>query len=244
MKIWQKILLGVTVIVTVAGLVTGLGVARGLDTERSCRQLDIIVSDSAERQIVSRGELVRLMKTNDCYPVGKRLRNISTDRIEDLVTDHPMVRTAECYPTSEDHIVVVLHQRVPLLKVVTEAGTYYIDTDREPMPVRESVTEEVLRVGGHVGERMAREELADFAEWLQDNRYWNRRIRAVRVVDQKHIYLVQQQGEPVILIGEMQGYERRLRKLRTFMEKGWPGLPDKPQYKELDIRFKDQVIGR
>ena len=91
---------------------------------------------------------------------------------------------------------------------------------------------------------MAREELADFAEWLQDNRYWNRRIRAVRVVDQKHIYLVQQQGEPVILIGEMQGYERRLRKLRTFMEKGWPGLPDKPQYKELDIRFKDQVIGR
>ena len=66
----------------------------------------------------------------------------------------------------------------------------------------------------------------------------------MRIVDNKHIYLIQQQGEPVILLGELSGYERKLRKLRTFMEKGINALPDKPTYKELDIRFKDQVIGR
>ena len=73
---------------------------------------------------------------------------------------------------------------------------------------------------------MAREEIADFAEWLRRNKYWREHIRIMRIVDNKHIYLSQQQGEPVILLGELSGYERKLRKLRTFMERGINALPD------------------
>jgi len=244
MKLWKVIVLATVVVVIMAGMVTGLSVTRHLDDERVCTRLQIIVTDSAERQFVEKAELVRLLQSRGLYPVGKRLNNLSTDSIEDVVTGHPMVRRAECYPTSQSQIHVVLQQRIPLLKVVAESGNYYIDTDRKPMPVRESVKTPVLIVSGHVGERMAREEVADFAAWLRRNKYWRERIRAMRIADTKHIYLTQQDGEPVILLGELSGYERKLRKLRTFMERGINALPEKPTYKELDIRYKDQVIGR
>lgn len=244
MRVWKLILLTLTVAVTSAGILTALGISRQLDDERVCTQLDIIVTDSIARQFVSPKELLKLLRTNGLDPVGKRLSAIQTHAIEDAVTAHPMVRKAECYPTATGHIQLVLTQRVPLLKVVAEAGNYYIDTDRRPMPLRESVQVTVLNVSGHVGERMAREEIGDFAEWLRHNRFWNRRIRSMRIADPKHIYLTQQSGEPVILLGELDGYERKLRKLRTFIEKGLNELPDKPTYRELDIRYKDQVIGR
>lgn len=237
-------MISATVVVTIAGMITGLGVARQLDSERTCTQLEILITDSADRQFVTEKELIRLLRTQELYPVGKTLDRISTSRMEETVRNHPMVRRAECYPTTEGHIVIRLHQRVPLMKVATEAGTYFVDTDRKPMPVRESVKADVLKAYGNIGERMAREELADFAFWLKRNRYWSHRIRAVRVADTKHIYLLQHEGEPQILIGELSGYERKLRKLRTFLEKGYPELPEQPQYRELDIRFKDQVIGR
>lgn len=244
MKLWKVIVLSVVVVVIMAGIITGLSVTKQLDAERVCTELHVIVTDSAERQFVDRAELIRLLRTKGLYPVGRRLNTISTDSIEAAVTAHPMVRRAECYPTAQGHIYVVLRQRIPLLKVVTESANYYIDTDRRPMPVRESVRTNVLIVSGHVGERMAREEVADFAAWLRRNKYWREHIRAMRIVDTKHIYLTQQEGKPVILLGELSGYERRLRKLRTFMERGINALPNQPSYKELDIRFKDQVIGR
>lgn len=244
MKLWKLIVVSTVVALTVISLITGIGVTRQLDNERVCTELRIIMTDSVERQFVTPAELIRLLRSQELYPVGKRLSNLSTDAIEDAITAHPMVRKAECYPTSQGEIHIVLSQRVPLLKVVAESGNYYIDTDRRPMPVRESVKTPVLIVSGHVGERMAREEIGDFADWLKRNRYWSRHIRALRVADSKHIYLGQEEGEPVILIGELNGYERKLRKLRTFMERGMNMLPERPHYKELDIRYKDQVIGR
>ena len=229
---------------TVIGLITAVSISRQLDDERVCTGLCILMTDSLERQFVTPAELTRLLRTHELYPVGKRLNSISTEAIEDAVKLHPMVRRAECYPTSQGQIQVVLSQRIPLLKVVAESGTYYIDTDRKPMPIRQSVQSAVLIVSGHVGERMAREEIGDFAHWLKRNRYWSRHIRGMRIEDTKHIYLTQEPGEPVILLGELGGYERKLRKLRTFVEKGLNQLPERPQYKELDIRYKDQVIGR
>lgn len=237
-------MISATVVVTIAGMVTGLGMTRRMDSERMCTQLEILITDSADRQFVTEKELIRLLRTQELYPVGKQIARLSTARIENTIQAHPMIRRAECYPTTEGHIVVRLSQRIPLIKVVTAAETYFVDTDRRPMPVRESVTTEVIKAYGNIGERMAREELADLALWLKRNRYWSPRIRAIRVADTKHIYLVQHDGEPQILIGELSGYERKLRKLRTFLEEGYPELPEQPQYRELDIRFKDQVIGR
>ena len=153
MKLRSVILSTIVVVLIMAGIITGLSVTKQLDNERVCTQLQIIVTDSAERQFVDKAELIRLLRTGGQYPVGKRLNTLSMDSIENIITAHPMVRKAECYPTAQNHIHVVLHQRVPLLKVVTESGNYFIDTDRLPMPVRESVRTNVLIVSGHVGER-------------------------------------------------------------------------------------------
>jgi len=133
---------------------------------------------------------------------------------------------------------------VPLLRVSTQTETYFVDMDRRVMQARASVRDSVLSATGLIGVQTATTQLADFAEWLQDNRYWRARVHHVQLRSPKTacLYLRDEQM-PRIVLGSLHGYERKLAKLRTFLENSAEAMQDK-QYNELDIRFRGQVIGR
>ncbi len=204
----------------------------------------ITIVDRAERQYVTEGELTSMLQADGLYPVGRQLNLVSLHQIEKAVVAHPMVRTAECYLTPRNEVRVRLTQRVPLLRVQTPVDAYFIDTDRRVMPARAVVQDKVLPVTGTVGVQMASGPLADFAQWLQENPYWQQRVHHIRVESPQMVYLYQRgENMPRVAMGSMRGYEKKLAKLRVFNEHGAAATRDK-NYIELDLRFKGQVIGR
>ena len=177
------------------------------------------------------------------YPVDKAIRNISLQGIERAIRAHDLVRTTECYLTPRKEVRVRLTQRVPLLRVMTASDTYLIDEDRQVMPAMAVVKDSVLVVRGAVGVQIASGALGDFAEWLQTNKYWRERVRYVYVQSPQMVYLYLRGGLPRVVLGNMQGYERKLAKLRTFLDEGTEAMAGK-KYTELDVRFRGQVVGR
>lgn len=217
-------------------------------TSEPCVAIGYDIEDSDERLYMTVGELNALLRSEDIYPVGRPIDRVSLQRIENVIRRHPMVRTAECYATPRQEVYVRLTQRVPLLRVQTAAETYLIDTDRRQMQARASVKDSVLRVTGAIGVQTAARQIADFAEWLQDNRYWRERIDHIhlRTPRMAVVYLKQPLANgqrPVVVLGTMSDYERKLAKLRTFIENSSDAIRDK-QYYELDLRFRGQVIAR
>ena len=208
-----------------------------------CTSLKFIIEDKAERQYVTDKELQQLLVNEQINPVGQEVNAVSLHRIEKAVLAHPMVRTAECYLTPRNEIKVRLTQRIPLLRVQTADNTYFIDTDRKVMQARAVVRDSVLVVTGTVGVQMATTQLASFAEWLQDEPYWQQQIRYIQVHSPQMVYIYLRNGQPRVVLGSMRDYERKLKKLRTFLENGAEAIQDKNYY-EYDIRFRGQVIGR
>ena len=207
-----------------------------------CASLKYIIEDQKERQYVNETELDAVLQSAELYPVGKQLNKLSLHRIEQAIVHHPMVRTAECYLTPRHEMRIRLTQRVPLLKVQTAGETYFVDTDRRVMEARNAVKDSVLIVTGTVGVQMATNQLADFALWLQRDRYWRPRVDQIRVQTPQMVY-VYEHDRPRIVLGTVHGYERKLAKMRRFYENADPVILGK-EYKEYDVRFKGQVIGR
>lgn len=225
-------------------LVVGVVVGRVCTPTRVCTGVEFLITDSAERQYVDAYELTRLLQQRDLFPAGQPLHRVSLQAIENAVAAHPMVRHCECYATPRGEIRIRLTQRIPLLRVATAAEVYYIDTDHKRMPVRESIQTDVLIVSGMVGEQAARTAYADFAEWLQDNTYWRRTIRQVVVQTPQQIVLLQQGDHTErIVLGQMADYEKKLHKLRIYYERTAHAV-DLPTYKELDVRYRGQVVAR
>ena len=239
--IWSIIGIALTASLLLAAVVWGY---RMRPTDTVCASMAFTIEDRAERQYVTEGELTGLLQAEGIYPVGRKLDIVSLHRIEQTIVAHPMVRTAECYLTPRNEVKVRLTQRVPLLRVQTPGEAYFIDTDRRVMPARAVVKDSVLLATGAVGVQMASGPLADFAEWLQDNPFWRKRVHHVRVESPQMVYIYQRgEHQPRVAMGNMRGYEKKLAKLRVFIENGAEATRDK-NYTELDLRFKGQVIGR
>ncbi len=240
----NKYLLLSLLAILVVGYVTGVAVWSSRRMTRNvCHAVKVLITDKEERQYVDEKEIVSMLKKQGIYPLGKPLVSMSVQRIEDAVIAHPMVREAECYTLSSGALCIRLCQRVPVLRVVTADDTYFVDSDRLRMPVRESVTADVLTATGAIGERLACKELSDIAIMVGNDQYWHDRIARIHVVTPNYVYLVQQPDGTRLILGKPEGIERKLAKLRklydnVFDQIGWR------TYDEIDLRFHGQIVGR
>ena len=200
--------------------------------------------DADERMYLTEGELNALLRAEGIYPVGQMMNTVSLHRIERSIGHHPMVRTAECYITPRNEVWVQLTQRVPLLRIQTPHEHYIIDTDRRVMQARAAVKDSVPVVVGNISPGMATSSLSDFAEWLQSNRYWRKHIHHLYVQNPYMIYVyLCGEEKPRVVMGSMRDYEHKFAKLRAFIEDGADETSGQ-QYRELDLRFKGQVVAR
>lgn len=208
-----------------------------------CAWFRVEITDSLDRRFVESDELRRLIAREGLLPEGQPMDEISCQAIEDCLLKHDMVRTAECFKTYQGGVRVRVTQRVPALYVMSSEGAYYVDKDRQIMPVRRTIEVDVPTFKGAVGKRAATEEYFDFAKWISSDRYWHSRIQHVQVVHPKYLVLHQEDGMGKIILGDLSQYEQKLDKLQKVYIKEADYMNDK-NYREFDLRYKGQVIGR
>ena len=215
-----------------------------LPKDKPCKAVNYIIADSDERAYVTPAELNRTLQDAGLFPLGQPENTIPMQQIEWTIKNHPMVRTAECYLTPRNEMMIRLTQRVPLLKVQNPGDVYFVDTDRKVMEARAVVTDTVLLVTGAVGVQTARNQLAQFAKWLQKDDYWSQRVNHVYLQTPQMAYIyLKGEHHPRITLGTINDYESKLHKAKMFLDQG-AELTQGKQYTELDVRFKGQIIGR
>ena len=239
--IWKSIGLSLMAVLLVGAVVVGFQMT---PTGAPCVSLRYTIEDADERMYLSEAELNAVLRAESIYPVGRAMNTISLHRIESAIRRHPMVRTAECYKTPRNEVRVRLTQRIPLLRVQTPHEHYLVDTDRRVMQARAAVRDSVPVVTGNISPQMAVTSLADFAEWLQANRYWSARVHHLYVQSPFMVYAyLRGEDMPRVVLGAMHGYERKFAKLRIYLEDGAEETAGK-HYRELDLRFKGQIVAR
>ena len=239
----KKILLTVFVVVCCGAVLVGGVWSSAQKDDSPCTAVQIVVRDSMERQFVQVDELEGYLKRYRLYPQGLLMNQIDCQAIEQCLQAHDMVRNAECYKSPLGVVRVEVTQRVPVLCVMTAEGCYYVDSDREVMPARKSVDVDLPVFRGTVSERAAKEEYYDFVEWLQGNYYWRELISDVYVQHPRYLLLTQRGQKAKIVLGALDGYADKLARLRKLYTHGLDEI-EHPDYREYDLRFEGQVVGR
>ena len=246
-----RIIFRICVVVAVlASMIAGIAAVHKRAVPVPCERVEIIIRDSIERQFVTEKEIetkVERQKTKD-----QTMAQIPYQGIEEALKAHPMIRTAQCYGTPKGVLYVEVEQRQPLFTVVTENETYWVDTEHEVMPYKDRCAqgqktaalkdERLMEVKGVVTKTMACRELAELVEWIYGSEYWRDKIERVQVKGPQDIRLKQRNGM-TLLIGKPERLAQKMHKLEVFYEK--TSFPqDSVPYRELDVRYKGQVVGR
>lgn len=212
----------------------------GKNNEKVCKKLVIELADSAKIQLISEKDIAVLLELRDLNPVGKTLKHIRTESIEDLLRKNLMVKEAECYKTPSGIVHLRIIQRCPKFRVMGMEN-YYIDVDRKKMPISLNFAALVPIVSGRVTKSMATTKLFDFVTFLEENPFWNAQIEQIYVRDDQKVELVPRVGDGIIMLGSLNDYALKLEKLRKlyiggFNVIGWN------RYKVIDLQYKDQVV--
>jgi len=206
-----------------------------------CKKVEVEVANTSGQSYISDNEIVTLMKNQNVFPVGKKLSEISTAGIEDKLESNKLIKRAECFKTVGGDVKVKVYQRVPVLRIFSQNESYYVDNDREIMPVPNNFAVYVPVASGSIDSSYARKQLYDFVEYLQKDKFWNSQITQIYVAPNQDVFLTPTVGNQQIILGKIEDYKENLDKLRVFYEKGLNKIGWN-RYSVINLKYKNQVV--
>lgn len=238
--IWKYIFISFFTILVICYFVFSLWYFSGSEKANVCKNLEIILADSSNIQLITQKDIAQILEENELNPIGKTIKNIRTESIEDILHKNPMIKVAECYKTPTGTVTIHVIQRCPKFRVVG-FGSYYMDIDRKPMPVSTNYAAYVPVVSGRVTVSMASGKMFDFVSYITDNPFWNAQIEQIYVRDDLKIELVPRVSDAIIVLGTLDNYQTKLEKLYKLYQKGF-NVIGWNKYKVIDLQYKDQVV--
>ena len=185
-----------------------------------CRDLQVVVVDSLDKHFVS---------------------EINTDRIENELLKNEMIARVEAYKTPSGMIKLEVEQKIPILRVISPRGNYYVDNLGSTMPVSRRYVAHVPVVSGYVEKELAVTDLYKFALFLQENDFWNNQIEQIYVHPDNEVELIPRVGNHRIVLGSFADFEEKLDNLRLFYEKAIPKVGWE-KYSIISLKYKDQIV--
>jgi cell division protein FtsQ len=238
--IWKYILISFFTTLVLGYLVFSLWYFSGREKEKVCRNLEIVLADSANIQLITQTDIAQILEQNDLNPLGKTFKHIRTESIEEVLHKNPMINVVECYKTPSGSVTIKILQRCPKFRIVG-FRSYYVDIDRKPMPISTNYAAYVPVVSGRITFSMASGIMFDFVTFIVDNSFWNAQIEQIYVRDDLKIELVPRVGDAIILLGTLDNYESKLEKLHKLYIKGF-NVIGWNKYKVIDLQYKDQIV--
>lgn len=213
----------------------------GRQATPTCKEVEVVITDSLEKHFLKGKDIVSYLKRSNLYPLNKKGSEINTYDIENALLKNEIIETAEVVQAISGKIKIVISQKMPILRVFTSGGSYYVDKMGKTMP---SALEQAIYVpiaSGNIEKSFAVSDLYEFALFLQRDNFWNSQIEQIYVRSADDIEIVPRVGGHRILLGSLEDYEKKLKHLRLFYEQvipktGWE------KYRVINLKYRNQIV--
>lgn len=238
----KRLLLFVALLLILSYLILAVTILNRPPAGQLCRELELVIKDTAQVGFVTKSEVRALLEKRDIYPVGKRMEQVHTKTLERALSSHPLIDRTECYKTPSGKLCIEVHQRLPILRVMNEKGEdYYIDSKGAVMPAEAKCVANRVIATGNVEKSFAMRDLYKFGVFLQNNPFWDAQIEQIHVLPNGGVELVPRVGNHIIYLGKLENTAEKLERLKIFYEKalnqvGWN------KYARISLEFGNQII--
>lgn len=235
-----------------------LGFIRRERNHVECENLSYSIN--SQHAFVDTADLYQLLRRDSLYPRGQSVQNISLLDMETSLEAHEAIKNAEVYYDLDGTVHVLVQQRNPVLRIITATSmNYYVDDDLGLMSVGYNYTADVPVLSGYVKDtllsafRMGNDtmhienadfcmrDIISFADYLFKDELWRNMFVQVYINEDYEFELVPRVGNQIIILGELDEYEYKMKKLRALYKEAFPkyGWQD---YKTINLKYSNQVV--
>jgi cell division protein FtsQ len=260
---WRVIVFGVIKwLIVISYLILTLSFVRLRSQQVVCSGIQINISDSLQNAFITKEDVKKLIEKHHKNLVGIPVSMINTYEIEQYLKKMQSVKMAEVYSNIDGIINIDIKQRKPMVRIINRYNQgYYIDSEGQILPLSSKFTSHVLIMNGNIIEPFEISsnikimdwcdgrtgdiplicKLLEFAKYITQDEFWKAQISQVYVESSTRIELIPRVGAHTILLGSLDGYEMKLKKLKLFYE---TALPEEGwnKYKQINLKYSNQIV--
>ena len=202
----------------------------------------MLVKDSLDKKFIQTKDIETLLRKAKLHPIDKPLSSINTLEMEEAIMSNRLVKSVEVYTTQNGSVVASIKQRNPVLRVISNGvRDYYIDSEREVMPISPHYTVYLPVATGNISEEFAKNDLYDFVMFISKSPTWDAWIEQIVVVSNNKVQIVPRAGDFKVTLGSLDDYEEKLDKLKLFIDKGLNTVGWN-RYSDINLEYNKQVV--
>ncbi len=178
--------------------------------------LRIQIDYENEQFFVTQNEIQDLVENSYPFLDSLYCKEINIQLLEDELENHPSVRQAEVFSAMDGVLQIWVQQRQPLLRVMNDSGSFYIDENGERMPLSPHYSASVPLVTGDFENRDA--SVYPFFNSMKDDDFYTHFFTGLDIDSIGKWTLFPKLGNHQIMIGKPDNFESKLRRLKTFYQ--------------------------
>ena len=237
-----------------------LRVSRSNLRTRTCQgkgTLDVIVTDSLQRNFVGREDVEKWLDQEYRAYAGLPLDSVDLTRIEKIVTGHSAVKNCEAWLTDDGILHIELSQREPVVRFDTGSNAYYADATGFIFPLQARGSVDVPVVDGKLplnvprgykgvvqnpAEKAWMDRILNLVTHMRGT-VWEKNIRKITASADGDLVLYPREGKERFLFGQPVRVEEKIRLMENYYEAVAPSK-EAGYYSTVDLRFGGQLICR
>jgi len=240
---WRKVLNITSWVILAAYLGVSLWFTEQRISQLTFHGVKVTIADSLQSHFISPAEVTEILAKQGVRTTGSRLVELNRDQIKNTVKTLSGVKDALVYSTPDGMLYINVWQRTPIMRFVSPASSFYIDSDGREMALSPSYSARVLMVTGSGDKKFMKDSLFPVVNSIRAESFLDALIEEITINPDHTLEIIPRVGDQRIFFGDATNYEWKLTKLKVFYEKGLPNVGWN-RYSRIDLRYSNQVVAR
>ena len=165
---------------------------------------------------------------------------VDLNTLENSLNHHEMIEKAEIFSTIDGFLNTRITQKIPILRVISENDSYYLDHKGKRMSLSPNFSARVPLLVGELSKEKRKAYLNLFTEIKEDD-FLNKNITGAQILPSGNVVLTNRGFDYKIAFGKPINVKKKLKNYKAFFHHAIKDTLIK-EYKEINLMFIQQVV--
>ena len=165
---------------------------------------------------------------------------LDLNTLETILDDHEMIEKAQVYTTIDGSLNTRIAQKTPIVRVITESDSYYLDSKGNRISLSQNFSARVPLVFGEIKKGAEKKYLLLFNEIREDD-FLMKNITGAEILPSGNVVLTNRSYKYEIAFGKPINVKKKLQNYKAFFHHAEKDTLIK-SYKEVNLMFTQQVV--
>ncbi|WP_298155322.1 cell division protein FtsQ [Flavobacterium sp.] len=236
---WKSVWINVRLVLVCIGLVSLYSFTLKRNEGRKLAK-SVVEFTADDNQFITRETVNKLLIENKSGAQTIRKENLDLNKLENSINANDMIETSEVFVSIDGVLKAVVKQKTPIVRVVGETNSFYLDREGKKMPLSAIHAARVPLVSGTVDDSNSKD-LCKVFRIIHDDDFLKKNIIGIKVLPNGGLIMSNRNFGYAIDFGLPINIERKFDNYKAFFQKA---VQDSllNNYRIINLKFTQQVV--